>query len=260
MKKLIAVILALVLTTCLCASALAETASSDVVEVNVVLPEDNGLAGVFKWVEMENYGLPTYLFLWDDGIGLIDIVGTGTVRGVFYNDETMQVADEGTVPQNYSYADDKLTWTYTDEQGEHVSTFVRLTAEERAAYEELGVGTVVEKEDKQEEASPWPEDNGDMIGVYKWVEMEDIGVKANLIIWENGVGLVDMLGVVETVSYDDDTIQSSGEGAIPHSYTYEDGTLIWTAADKDREYTSTFVKLTPEELAEYQARGIGSAE
>lgn len=266
MKKLMAVILALLLITSLCASALAETAPADaeapddVVEVNVVLPEDNGLAGVFKSVEMENYGMPTYLFLWDDGIGSIDLVGTGTVRGVFYNDETMQIADEGTVPQKYSYADDKLTWTYTDEQGEHVSTFVRLTAEERAAYEELGVGTVVEKEDKQEEASPWPEDNGDLVGVYKWAEMEDIGVKANLIIWEDGIGLIDLLGVVEIVSYDDQTMQSSGEGAVPQSYTYADGTLTWTVTDQDGEHVSTFVKLTPEELAEYQERGIGNAE
>lgn len=66
------------------------------------------------------------------------------MRGVFYTDETMQVADEGTVPQKYTYADDKLIWSYTDEQGEHLSTFVRLTAEERAAYEALGVGSVAE--------------------------------------------------------------------------------------------------------------------
>lgn len=108
------------------------------------LPEDSGMAGVYKWVEMGNYGLETYLILWDDGIGSTDIVGTGTVRGVFYDDETMQVADEGTVPQKYTYADGKLIWTYTDESGEHVSTFVKLTAEERAAYEALGVGTQVD--------------------------------------------------------------------------------------------------------------------
>ena len=71
------------------------------------------------------------------------------MRGVFYNDEMMQVADEGTVPQKYTYADDKLIWTYTDEQGEHLSTFVRLTAEERAAYEALGVGSMVETEEKK---------------------------------------------------------------------------------------------------------------
>lgn len=56
----------------------------------------------------------------------------------------MQVADEGAVPQKYAYADGKLTWTYTDESGEHTSTFVKLTADERAAYEALGVGSIVE--------------------------------------------------------------------------------------------------------------------
>ena len=150
--------------------------------------------------------------------------------------------------------------SYTDEQGEHVSTFVKLTADERAAYEALGVGSIVETENNNEEVSPWPVDDGSMIGVYKWVEMEDIGVNANLIIWDKGVGLLDMLGVVETVSYDNDTMQSSGEGALPQSYTYADGTLTWIVTDKDGEHISTFVKLTAEELAEYQARGIGNGE
>ena len=165
MKKVMTVILVLSLTMCLCSCASGATSSSDteaaavaetqkeaeastenetaeIEDLVVVLPEDNGMAGVYKWIEMAEYGLDTYLLLWDDGIGSIDIIGTGTVRGVFYDEETMQVADEGTVPQNYTFADDTLIWTYTDEQGEHVSTFVRLTAEERAAYEALGVGSV----------------------------------------------------------------------------------------------------------------------
>ena len=170
MKKLMTVILALSVTMCLCACAQAETSSLDTdspanagtseaaeattevgsaeaEEVQVTLPDDNGMAGIYKWIEMEDYGLKTYLILWDDGIGSTDIVGTGTVRGVFYDDETMQVADEGTVPQKYTYADGKLIWTYTDEGGEHTSTFVKLTADERAAYEALGVGTIVETEE-----------------------------------------------------------------------------------------------------------------
>ena len=231
-------------------------------EVKVTLPEDNGMAGVYKWIEMGDYGLETYLILWDDGIGSIDIIGTGTVRFVFYNDETMQVADEGTVPQKYSYADDKLIWTYTDEQGEHSSNFVRLTAEERAAYEALGVGSVAGAgdENKKGNTSPWPDDNGGLAGVYKWVEMEKIGVTANLVLFADGVGFLDMLGVVESVKYDDTTMQSSGEGALPQSYTYADGTLTWTSMAKDGVSVSTFVKLTAEELAAYEARGIGSAE
>ena len=184
------------------------------------------------------------------------------MRGVFYNDEMMQVADEGTVPQKYTYADDKLIWTYTDEQGEHLSTFVRLTAEERAAYEALGVGSTVETEDEKNKGNDtlWPEDNGGLTGVYKWVEMEKIGITANLIICDDGVGIFDMLGVVEFVKYDDTTMQTSGEGALPQSYTYSDGTLIWTPAGADEKETSTFVKLTAEELAAYEARGIGKAE
>ena len=110
-------------------------------EVQAKLPEDNGMVGVYKWVEMGNYGMDTYLILWDDGIGSMDIVGTGTVRGVFYDDEMMQTADEGTVPQKYTYSDGKLIWTYTDESGEHTSTFIKLTADERAAYEALGIGS-----------------------------------------------------------------------------------------------------------------------
>ena len=35
---------------------------------------------------------------------------------------------------------------------------------------------------------------------------------------------------------------------------------IWTCTDGDGEHVSTFVKLTAEVLAEYQARGIGNAE
>ena len=104
-----------------------------------------------------------------------------------------------------------------------------------------------------------PEDNG-MIGVYKWVEMADIGTDAYLVIWDGGVGIIDMLGVVETVKYDDKTMQSSGEGALPQSYTYKDGTLTWTAIGDKEGQVSTFVKLTPEELAEYQARGIGNTK
>ena len=99
--------------------------------------------------------------------------------------------------------------------------------------------------------------NGDMIGVYKWAEMADIGIDAYLVIWEDGIGIIDMLGVVETVKYDDNTMQSSGEGALPQSYVYKDGTLTWTAIGDDEGQVSTFVKLTAEELAAYQARGIG---
>ena len=240
----------------------AENTIAETEEVHVTLPEDNGLAGVYKWIEMTDYGVETYLILWDDGIGSIDLIGTGTVRGVFYNDEMMQVADEGTVPQKYTYADDKLVWTYTDEQGEHLSTFVRLTAEERAAYEALGVGSTVETEDEKNKGNDtlWPEDNGGLTGVYKWVEMEKIGITANLIICDDGVGIFDMLGVLEFVKYDDTTMQTSGEGALPQSYTYSDGTLIWTPAGADEKETSTFVKLTAEELAAYEARGIGKAE
>ena len=107
--------------------------------------------------------------------------------------------------------------------------------------------------------STLPEDNG-LAGVYKWVEMADIGVDAYLILWDDGVGLLDMLGVVENVSYDDHMMQSSGEGALPQNYAYADGTLTWTSTAKDGVSVSTFVKLTPEELAAYQARGIGNAE
>ena len=238
----------------------AETAKEEALDEEkpvVILPEDDGMAGVYNWVEMETYGVPCRLLLWNDGTGKLDILGTGTVNDVVYDDETMQVMDEGTVPQKYAYADDKLTWTYTDEDGDHVSTFIRLTAEERAAYEELGVGTVTETE--EENTSIWPEDNGGVAGVYKWVEMDEIGITANLIIYDDGTGILDMLGVVETVKYDDTTMQSSGEGSLPHSYTYEDGTLTWTSQDEEKT-VSTFVKLTADELAEYEARGIGSAE
>ena len=103
-----------------------------------------------------------------------------------------------------------------------------------------------------------PEDNGGLAGVYKWVEMEKIGITANLIIFDDGIGVFDMLGVVESVKYDDDTMQVSGEGALPQNYTYEDGTLTWVCTDKDGEQVSTFVKLTEEELAEYEARGSGA--
>ena len=60
-----------------------ENAPSDGEDFVVDLPEDNGITGIYKWIEMEEYGVPTYLLLWDDGIGSIDIIGTGTVRGVF---------------------------------------------------------------------------------------------------------------------------------------------------------------------------------
>lgn len=106
----------------------------------------------------------------------------------------------------------------------------------------------------------WPEDNGGLAGVYKWIEMEKIGTTANLILYDDGTGIFDMLGVVESVEYDDNTMQTSGEGALPQSYTYEDGTLIWTVTDKDGEQISTFVKLTADELAEYKVRGIGTKE
>ena len=104
-----------------------------------------------------------------------------------------------------------------------------------------------------------PEDRG-LAGVYKWVEMENIGTEANLILWDNGVGLIDMLGVVENVKYDDKIMQSSGEGALPQSYSYANGTLTWTCTAKDGVSVSTFVKLTPEELAKYRARGVGKGK
>ncbi len=120
----------------------AEKAGGEAGEVKVALPADNGLAGIYKWVELEDEGILAYLILWDDGTGSMDMVGTGTVRGVFYEDETMQVADEGTVPQKYTCAGDRIIWTHADETGEHSSVFVRLTGEERSAYEALGVGSV----------------------------------------------------------------------------------------------------------------------
>ena len=289
MKKFMALTVSMMLATSLCACGSGSTPQTDtnspadtamteetetatdnetaeageVQEVRMSIPEDNGMAGVYKRIEMEDYGAKAYLLIWDDGIGSIDMVGTGTVTAVSYNDDTMQAADEGAVPQKYTYTDGKIVWTYTDESGDHVSTFVKLTEDELAAYEELGVGSVTEAEDNEgnlEDVSPWPEDKGDVVGVYKWVEMEDIGVKANLIIMEDGIGVLDMLGVTESVTYDDTTMQSSGEGALPQSYTYENGTLIWTAKDDTGESKSTFVKLTEEELAEYQERGIGNAE
>ena len=123
----------------------AEAGSTAQEKSAVTLPEDKGMAGVYKWVEMAGYGVDSYLLLWDDGTGLIDMVGTGTVTDVSYDDKTMQAHDEGAVLQNYTYADDKLTWSYTDNEGEHVSTFVKLTAQERAAYEALGVGSVTDQ-------------------------------------------------------------------------------------------------------------------
>ena len=104
-----------------------------------------------------------------------------------------------------------------------------------------------------------PEDKG-LAGVYKWVEMENIGVEANLILWDNGTGLIDMLGVVENVKYDDKIMHSAGESALPQNYTYADGKLIWTCTAKDGVSVSTFVKLTAEELAKYRARGIGKGK
>ena len=89
-----------------------------------------------------------------------------------------------------------------------------------------------------------------------------MGVTANLILFSDGTGVFDMLGVVESVKYDDNTMQSSGEGALPQSYTYADGTLTWTSIEKNggQGQISTFVKLTPEELSAYEARGIGKAQ
>ena len=245
------------------AATLTENETSEAEAPFVVnLPEDNGMAGIYKWIEMHDYGVDTYLILWDDGIGSIDLIGTGTVRGVFYNDKTMRVADEGTVPQEYTYEDDKLIWTYTDKQGDHASHFVRLTAEEHAAYEALGVGTVVESEAKNNEVeySPWPEDDGGITGVYKWVEMENIDISANLIIYPDGIGIFDMLGVVEPVNYDGDTMKVLAEGAVPQKYTYANNQLTWTYTDERGDHVSTFVKLTAEELAAYEARGVGSVE
>ena len=294
MKKFMAAILSLVLAVCLCAcgggsaspsnidapantetpvepvaenEAAGEPAGTveeetDDGEIHVILPEDNGMAGVYKWVEMAEYGVDAYLILWDDGVGSIDYVGTGTVRGVLYTDETMQVADEGAVPQNYTYADGKLIWTYTDVDGEHVSTFVKLTVDERTTYEALGVGSVVESGETKEDVTIWPEDNGGIAGVYKWVEMAEYGIEAYLILWDGGIGAIDMAGVEKPIAvfYNDETMQSTDEGAVPQSYTYADGKLVWTYSDGDGEHVSTFVKLTAEELAEYQARGIGNAE
>ena len=117
-----------------------------------------------------------------------------------------------------------------------------------------------ESTDGENLAVTWPEDNGGIAGVYKWVEMEKMGVTANLILFDDGTGIFDMLGVVESVKYDDNTMQTSGEGALPQSYTYADGTLTWTAMDNTGEQISTYVKLTAEELAAYEARGIGNAE
>ena len=108
-------------------------------------------------------------------------------------------------------------------------------------------------------SSDFPEDKGDLVGVYKWVEMEDAGITANLIIYDDGTGIIDMLGVVENVTYDDNTMLSSGEGAVAQDYTYADGTLTWVTKDEEQRQ-STFVKLTEEELAEYEARGIGYTE
>ena len=52
----------------------------------------------------------------------------------------LPLADEGTVSQMYTYADDTITWTYTDKDGEQISTFVKLTEEELAEYEARGIG------------------------------------------------------------------------------------------------------------------------
>ena len=268
MKKFMTVILALALVMCMvpCFGEVAtssENEADEVMEVVVTLPEDNGMAGVYKWIEMQDYGLDTYLILWDDGIGSTDIIGTGTVRGVFYDDKTMQVADEGTFPQEYTYEDGKLIWTYTDEQGEHVSTFVKLTAEERAAYEALGVGSIVEKEtaEAEEANDALPEDDG-MMGVYKWIEMQNYGLDIYLILYDGGIGATDIIGTgaVRAVFYDDKTMQVADEGTVPQEYTYEDGKLIWTYTDEQAEHVSTFVKLTAEERTAYEALGVGSTK
>ncbi len=208
---------------------------------------------------MEEKGITANLIIFDNGTGVFDMLGV--VESVKYDDTTMQTSGEGALPQSYTYADGTLTWTTVGKEGEAPSTFVKLTADERAAYEALGVGTVVGagEEANKENTSPWPDDNGGLAGVYKWVEMEEKGITANLIIFSDGTGVFDMLGVVESVRYDDTTMQTSGEGALPQSYTYADGTLTWVAKDESGQ-VSTFVKLTAEELAAYEARGIGNAE
>ena len=147
-----------------------------------------------------------------------------------------------------AYASDADSASVTDTPQE-VATVPEVTAD-------AAENTTVETEEVH---VTLPEDNG-LAGVYKWIEMEKIGITANLIICDDGVGIFDMLGVVEFVKYDDTTMQTSGEGALPQSYTYSDGTLIWTPAGADEKETSTFVKLTAEELAAYEARGIGKAE
>ena len=170
--------------------------------------------------------------------------------------------DEGTVPQKYTCAGDRIIWTHADETGEHSSVFVRLTGEERSAYEALGVGSVTGDGEGKDRGnpSPWPDDHGGLAGVYKWVGMEEIGVPANLILYDDGTGVFDMLGAVESVRYDDTTMQTSGEGARPQKYTYSDGTLLWITVGSDEEEPAVFVKLTAEELAAYETRGIGSTE
>jgi len=78
-----------------------------------------------------------------------------------------------------------------------------------------------------------PYDNGGLAGVYKWVEMEQIGITANLIIFDDGIGVFDMLGVVESVKYDDDTMQVSGEGVLPQNSTYPQPSLPKSLNEKD---------------------------
>lgn len=97
----------------------------------------------------------------------------------------------------------------------------------------------------------------DMVGVYKWLEMANIGIDAYLEIRDDGSGLLEILDVVETVKYDEHFMQSSGLGALPQSYSYADGKLTWTSTAKDGVSVSTFVKLTPEELAAYREKRGG---
>ena len=50
-----------------------EDNTAETEELQVTLPKDNGMTGVYKWVEMEEKGITANLIIFDNGTGVFEI-------------------------------------------------------------------------------------------------------------------------------------------------------------------------------------------
>lgn len=265
----------------------AESGDADTAETTAEVRKVNfsgeGPAGYYKLTKMlengveseemaqvEQLGMKFYLALDEDGTGYMNILGE--ITELTWDDTNITSEDEP-VPYTYedgvmTFGDDEMTMEFTKLNDEEIAAYEAGSASEFDAEAFLGLLMAAEEasgEQRTVEVRKVNFSGEGPAGYYKlekmltngeepeeMAELEKLGIKFYLALDEDGTGYINMFGEMSDLTWDDANVTMDGE-AVP--YTFEDGTLTMA---NDEETTMEFVKLTEEEIAEYEEGKVPS--